>query len=66
MKIRATMVMAMVCAVGSQTLAEQREVPSPNYPTIQSAIDACVDGDEVVIEIEKIGVLRNPVKVMGK
>ncbi len=25
-------------------------VPSPNYPTIQSAIEACVDGDEVVIE----------------
>ncbi|MBN1343641.1 MAG: hypothetical protein JXQ73_13215 [Phycisphaerae bacterium] len=29
--------------------AEERHVPSPNYPTIQSAINACADGDEVVI-----------------
>ncbi len=30
--------------------AAERTVPSPNYPTIQSAIDACVDGDEVVVQ----------------
>ena len=29
--------------------AVERAVPTPNYPTIQSAIDACADGDEVVI-----------------
>ncbi|MBN1343640.1 MAG: right-handed parallel beta-helix repeat-containing protein [Phycisphaerae bacterium] len=29
--------------------ALERHVPSPNYPTIQSAIDAAEDGDEVVI-----------------
>lgn len=41
---------AWVGLLGSQALGEERVVPSPNYPTIQSAIDACSDGDEVVIE----------------
>jgi len=35
--------------VGRRAWATERWVPS-QYPTIQSAIDACVDGDEVVIE----------------
>jgi len=40
----------VVIIAGSQARATERYVPSPNYPTIQSAINACVDGDEVIIE----------------
>jgi len=36
--------------VACRALAVERWVPSPNYPTIQSAIDACSAGDEVIIE----------------
>ncbi len=31
--------------------ATDRVVPSPNYPTIQSAIDACSDGDVVLLSL---------------
>lgn len=47
----ALLLVNVVLAVqATRIIAEQRHVPSPSYPTIQSAIDACVDGDEVVLE----------------
>ena len=39
---------AAVLIPAQPTLAVERHVPGM-YPTIQAAIDACVDGDEVII-----------------
>ncbi|MEQ8317507.1 MAG: right-handed parallel beta-helix repeat-containing protein [Phycisphaerales bacterium] len=42
--------LALWClSVAATAAADQLFVPSPEYPTIQSAVDAAVDGDEVVL-----------------
>jgi hypothetical protein len=40
---------ASVVAFGPLAIANTLLVPSPAYPTIQSAIDTAVDGDEIVV-----------------
>jgi len=36
--------------IGSPVAGLERHVPTPDYPTIQSAVDACADGDVVIIQ----------------
>ncbi len=50
MPVRLVLTLGVMVLLCSQAMSTERWVPSPNYPTIQSAIDACVDGDEVIIE----------------
>ncbi len=48
-RIQLGMFLLAASAASRTAWADVRHVPSPNYPTVQDAIDACVDGDEVVI-----------------
>jgi hypothetical protein len=49
--------LVVLCLFASTTLADQLFVPSPEYPTIQAAVDAATDGDEVVL---RDGVFTGP------
>lgn len=45
----ATLTLAVLCLFASPAFADELFVPSAEYPTIQAAVDAAVDGDEVVL-----------------
>lgn len=45
----ATLTLAVVCLLASTAAADELFVPSAEYPTIQAAVDAAVDGDAVVL-----------------
>jgi parallel beta-helix repeat protein len=47
--VHAALVLAMLCLPGPLIAGTTRNVPSGPYPTIQSAITACVDGDTVLV-----------------
>jgi nitrous oxidase accessory protein NosD len=49
MKTLAALSAAAVLAAAAPALAETRKVPSDDYPTIQSAVDAAQDGDVVLV-----------------
>ncbi len=51
MNVRARVVLAVpwFCLLHVPVLADELHVPTPNYPTIQAAIDAGTDGDEVIV-----------------
>jgi len=41
--------LVVLLAASALALGETRLVPSDQYPTIQAAVDACVDGDTVIV-----------------
>jgi hypothetical protein len=47
--VRPLLCVAAILVFGSTALSATRNVPSPEYPTIQSAIDASSNDDEVVV-----------------
>jgi len=51
MNLRAVLLLAVgvSAVVAAEGSGVERHVPSPDYPTIQSAIDGCSDGDVVII-----------------
>ena len=44
-------ILVVLVGLPATSWAADRLVPSPNYPTIQSAIDACNDGDVVILSV---------------
>jgi len=44
-------ILAFLAVLPATIRAADRLVPSPNYPTIQSAIDACSNGDVVILSL---------------